>query len=210
MPQFVVDKRLLHVDLNNETIRAKSGAMVAYVGNVDFKHAGMGGGGGFKAALKQTVAGESIKLMNCSGTGRVSFAEDGLYVTKVPLNQETISVESESILALTDGLKTDVKFTGMNGAVSGNGLATTIVQGSGEVAILSDGPMIALKVTPQQPLVVDPQAFVASVGNLQTNIQNNVSWKNAVGESSGETFSLSFTGDGIVYIQSAERRSIFG
>ncbi|HZI98303.1 MAG TPA: AIM24 family protein, partial [Actinomycetales bacterium] len=64
MPQFRLSgHRVLEVALNGETVRAITGSMVAYDGQVQFKNAGMGGGGGLKAALKQRVTGESLQLM---------------------------------------------------------------------------------------------------------------------------------------------------
>jgi uncharacterized protein (AIM24 family) len=60
-------------------------------------------------------------------------------------------------------------------------------------------------VSPQFPLVVDPDAFVASQGNLNQTFVTDVSWRNLVGEDSGEAFSLRFDGTGVVYIQPEER-----
>ena len=88
---------------------------------------------------------------------------------------------------------------------SGQGLATTTVTGTGQVAVLSDGPMIVLQVAPGQPLVVDPQAFIAASGQVGTTIVSGVSWRSLVGEDAGEAFSLRFDGTGLVLIQPAER-----
>jgi uncharacterized protein (AIM24 family) len=99
-----------------------------------------------------------------------------------------------------------VAFAGLRGASSGQGLFTTTVAGSGAVALLSaGGPPIALEVSPQYPLVVDPDAFVASTGRLNQTFVTDVSWRNLIGESSGEAFSLRFDGNGVVYIQPEER-----
>lgn len=205
MATLTADKRVLHADLTGDTIRAASGSMVAYTGSIDFKHAGMGGGGGFRAALKQKVAGESIALMECTGTGRAYLAQDALDVTVVQLDNDTLTVESEHILAVTAGLKLDVQFAGLRGMTSGQGLATTKVTGTGQCAIMSDGPMIGLEVAPGQPLVVDPDAYVAGTGQLQMSLVSGVSWRSLVGEGGGEPFSLRFEGQGLVYIQPAER-----
>lgn len=204
MGQLRADGRVLHVDLQGETIRARTGSMVAYEGKVDFKSAGMGGGGGFRAALKQRVAGEGLSLMEVSGAGHVMLAEDGQYVTRVELNNETLTVEADSLLALTQGLQTDVKFIGLQNLSNGQGVATTVVCGSGEVALLSDGPMIALGVQGDE-VFVDPQAYVASQGNLQMNLISGVSWRTFVGEGNGEAFTQRFTGQGVVFLQPAER-----
>jgi len=202
---LTADKRVLHADLTGDTVRASAGSMVAYTGSMQFKNAGMGGGGGLKAALKQRVAGESINLMECTGAGRVYLAEDALDVTVVDLDNDTLTVESDHILAVTEGLKLDVQFAGLRGMTSGQGLATTKVSGSGQCAITSDGPLIGLQVAPGEPLVVDPDAYVAGTGQLQMTMVSGVSWRSLVGEGGGEPFSLRFEGQGIVYIQPAER-----
>jgi uncharacterized protein (AIM24 family) len=202
---LTADKKLLYADLVGDSVRAAAGSMVAYTGTVDFKHAGMGGGGGLRAALKQRIAGESITLMECAGHGRVICAVDALDVVVVDLDGDTLTVESDHILAVTSGLKLDVKFAGLQGMTTGQGLATTTVSGSGQVAVTSEGPMIALGVGPGEPVVVDPDAYIASKGQLNMNLVSGVSWKALVGEGSGEPFSLRFEGSGSVFIQPAER-----
>jgi uncharacterized protein (AIM24 family) len=198
--------RVLEIDLAGDAVRAATGSMVAYTGEVQFKNAGMGGGDGLMAGLKRKAAGESVALMTCTGHGTVWFAKDAMEVLVVQLNGDTLKVESEQLLALSDKLRTDVAFAGMRGASSGQGLFTTTVTGHGTVALLSaGGPPIALEVSPQFPLVVDPDAFVASQGNLNQTFVTDVSWRNLIGESSGEAFSLRFDGSGVVYIQPEER-----
>jgi uncharacterized protein (AIM24 family) len=198
--------RVLEVDLQGGSVRAATGSMIAYTGEVGFRNAGLGGGDGLRAALKRRATGESIALMQCSGTGTVWFAKDAMDVVVVELAGDTLKVESEQLLAISDGLRTDVAFAGLRGASSGQGLFTTAVTGTGAVALLSaGGPLIALEVSPQFPLVVDPDAFVASSGRLDQTFVTDVSWRNLVGESSGEAFSLRFDGTGVVYVQPEER-----
>ena len=198
--------RVLVADLTGDSLRAMSGSMVAYEGDVAFKSAGMGGGGGFRAALKQKVTGESLSLMDVSGKGTVYFAVDAQDITLVEVQGDNLHVESSQLLALTGRLKTDVKFSGLRGATSGQGLFTTVVSGSGTVALLSKGgPIIALAVDPQYPLVVDPDAFVAHRGQLNQSFVTDVTWRSAIGGGSGEAFSLRFDGQGVVFIQPEER-----
>ena len=198
--------KVLQAQLDGETVRAITGSMVAFEGDVTFKNAGMGGGGGFKAAVKRKMTGESLALMECTGRGLVYLAVDAQDVTVVELNNETMQVESQQLLALDGNLRTDVVFSGLRGATSGQGLFTTTVTGVGQAALLSaGGPPIALEVSPQYPLVVDPDAYVASRGQLNQTFVTDVSWKSVIGEGSGEAFSLRFDGSGVVYIQPEER-----
>ncbi|WP_219418552.1 AIM24 family protein [Pseudonocardia nigra] len=198
--------RVLEIELHGDAVRAATGAMIAYTGDVAFKNAGMGGGAGLRAAFKRRATGESVSLMQCSGTGTVWFAKEAMEILVVELAGETLKVESEQLLAISDGLQTDVAFAGVRGATSGQGLFTTTVTGIGTAALLSaGGPPIALEVTPQYPLVVDPDAFVASQGQLTQSFVTDVSWRNLIGEDSGDAFSLRFDGSGVVYIQPEER-----
>ncbi|WP_067695473.1 AIM24 family protein [Nocardia jejuensis] len=203
---FEKSKKVIEAQLAGTSLRAISGSMIAYEGTVQFKSAGFGGGDGLVAGLKRRATGESLALMECSGNGRVFFAVSGQNVTVVNLNNETLQVESQQLLAFAGNLRTNVSFAGLRGAATGAGLFTTTVTGVGQVALLSaGGPLIHLEVSPQYPLVVDPDAFVAARGNLNQSFVTDVSWRTAVGQGSGETFSLRWDGQGVVLIQPAER-----
>ncbi|MCD0453372.1 AIM24 family protein [Actinocorallia sp. API 0066] len=196
---------MVAVDLRGETIRALNGSMVAYEGQMTFKRQGMTGGEGLMGAVRRRVAGESITLMEITGQGTVYLAHEATEINLVPLQGDTLLVESDSLLALDGQLQTGVQFTGLRGMSTGQGLATTKVEGHGTVAILSDGPAIALEVTQGQPLQVDPQAYVAHRGQLQQDFVTDVNWRTVLGQGTGESFQLRFTGHGLVYIQPAER-----
>lgn len=206
MSQFRLENlKMAAVTLQGDAIRAVTGSMVAYEGQIQFKNAGMGGGEGLGAAFKRRLSGESLSFMECSGHGVVYLAVNAAEITLVQLQGHTLNVEASSLLAVEAGLKTDVKFTGLRGMSTGQGLATTTVTGNGVVAFLTDGPAIQLEVSPQYPLVVDPQAYVASIGQMNQSFLTDITWRNAIGEGSGEAFSLRFDGQGVVYIQPAER-----
>lgn len=204
---FEKSKRVIAAQLNGTSIRAINGSMVAYEGNVTFKSAGFGGGDGLLAGIKQRATGEALKLMECTGNGMVYLAVQGQDVTVANLNNETLQAESRQLLAIAGNLQTNIKFTGVRGAASGGqGLFTTTVTGTGQVALLSaGGPLIHLEVSPQYPLVVDPDAFVCARGQLQQSFVTDVSWRTAMGQGGGEAFSLRWDGHGVVSIQPAER-----
>ena len=200
--------RVLEVELDGSPVKTLTGSMVAYDGEVDFKKSTFGGEG-IRGALKRKVTGESLDLMDCTGSGTVWFASEGREIGIIPLRGDTLLVESSSLLAVIGKLQTNVSFTGLRGATSGNGLFTTSVSGEGTVAIVSDGPPITLGVSGQYPLVVDPDAYLghkaAQGAQLNQSFITDVSWKSFVGEGSGEAFSLRFEGTGEVFIQPAER-----
>ncbi len=206
MPAFnLKNDRLLEVTLNNEKALALAGSMVAYNGNVKFEKSILGGEG-FFGSLKRRVANEGIALMIANGTGTVYFAYKAREVSLISLHGEKLFVESSNLLAFEDGLHTNTVFAGLRGATSGQGLFTTSVEGTGNIAVLSHGNIIMLGVEPKYPLQVDPDAFVGYKGNLNQEFVFDVNWKTMVGQSSGESFQLKFTGEGVVYIQPSERK----
>ena len=66
------NSKLLKVRLDQVTVQAKLGSMVAYQGEVGFEHAGSGG---MSKMLKKAVTGEGQALMKVTGTGEVFLAD---------------------------------------------------------------------------------------------------------------------------------------
>ncbi len=196
--------RLLEVTLQNEKVLAIAGAMVAYTGSIKFEKSILGGEGIF-GALKRKVTNEGMQLMTASGTGKVYFAQNAAEITMIPLSNEKMTIESTSLLAYDTALKTGTNFAGLRGAVSGQGLFSTTVEGSGNIAVISKGNLIMLEVTPANPLRVDPDAFIGFKGDIKQEFVFDVNWRTMVGQSSGESYQHKFTGQGVVFIQPAER-----
>lgn len=196
--------RLLEVDLQNEKVMALAGAMVAYTGSIKFEKAILGGEGLF-GALKRKVTNEGISLMQTSGAGTVYFAHNAAEIAVIALAQEKLFIESSSLLVYDTALKTNTTFAGLRGAASGQGLFTTTVEGSGHIAVISRGNLITLEVAPDTPLFVDPDAFIGYKGNIHQEFVFDVNWRTMVGQASGESYQFKFTGQGVVYIQPAER-----
>nr|WP_103170704.1 MULTISPECIES: AIM24 family protein [Massilia] len=196
--------RLLEVTLQNEKVLAIAGSMVAYTGTIKFEKSILGGEGIF-GALKRKVTNEGMQLMQTSGTGTVFFAQDAAEITVIALAGEKMIIESSSLLAYDTSLKTGTSFAGLRGAASGQGLFSTTVEGQGNIAVISRGNLIMLEVTQANPLRVDPDAFVGFKGNITQEFVFDVNWRTMVGQSSGESYQHKFTGQGVVFIQPAER-----
>ena len=206
MPDFQLkNERLLQVDLRNDKVMARVGAMVAYDGQIKFEKAILGGES-LLGALKRKATNESFSLMMASGNGTVYFAHQAAEILNISLQNEKIWIESSSVLAMDHGLKTNTVFAGLRGATSGQGLFTTTIEGNGTVSIISHGTALMLEVSPSQPLCVDPDAFLGYKGNITQEFIFDVNWKSFVGQSSGESFQLKFSGQGVVYIQPNERK----
>lgn len=201
---------MLSVKLANEQMYAKSGAMIAYTGQVEFSPA-MLAGGNIQSMAMRAVTGEGLHLMSAQGQGEVFYAEHGLQVTIINLKGETMYVEADSVLAFDMRLQPGTQFQGnqgvqglVRGAATGQGLFTSTFTGQGELAILSHGNAIPLEVTPSKPVCVDPQAYVGHKGQLTSQFITDTNWKTFLGQGSGETFQLKFTGQGTIYIQASE------
>ena len=136
------NSKLLKVSLDQVTIQAKAGSMVAYQGQVAFEHAGSGG---MSRMLKKAMTGEGTKLMKMSGTGEVFLADTAQEIHLLYLENDAITVNGSNLLAFDAGIDWDIKkVEGASGFVAG-GLFNTALQGTGWVAIVSDGPPVLLQ-----------------------------------------------------------------
>lgn len=195
-------------------VLARRGAMLAYTGEVGFSpvHTGAGGVGGMAGRM---MAGEQVAMMVAQGSGTVHYGFRGLYLTIIELDGSgPLSVEADRLVAHDAALQSAVVFLGqqggirgaVRGAVSGQGLFTTQLHGSGSVAVLSHGGTIAIPVDGTRPTAVDPQAYVAHVGQVEVGVSASVGWRDAVGRGSGEAIQLKLTGVGTVYVQASEQK----
>ena len=201
--------RVLAVDLAGDAVKAKKGAMVAYDGEMTFKKM-TGGGEGLRGLVTRRITGEAMAVMEVKGHGTCWFADRATEINLVRLTGDKLHVEASNLLVTEPSLRTGTTFTGLRGASQGNGLFTTTVEGTGQAAIMSDGPAIVLRVSAAFPLTVDPGAYVAHTGSLRQHFQTGVTWRSFAGESSGESFQIRFEGEGLVYVQPSERNTIGG
>jgi uncharacterized protein (AIM24 family) len=199
------NSKLLKVSLNQVTIQAKLGSMVAYQGDVHFEHAGSGGINKF---IKKAVTGEGTKLMKMSGTGEVFLAHLAEDIHLIKLENDQITCNGENILAFDAGIDWDIKRLEGAGAMSGalaGGLYNTALSGSGWVAIVSDGPPVLLQ-TGELPTFCDPSAAITWSSNLTTHLKTDVNMKSLIGKGSGESLQIGFAGAGWVLVQPSEGR----
>ncbi|MDG4859994.1 AIM24 family protein [Streptomyces sp. T-3] len=201
--------KVLAVDMTGDAVKAKNGSMVAYDGQVSFKKLS-GGGEGIRGMVTRRLTNEQMVVMEARGHGTCYFADRASEISLVQLHGDKLFVEASNLLCTEGSLRTGTSFTGTRGAAQGNGLFTTTVEGTGRAAITSDGPAVALRVSPQYPLSVDPGAYVAHQGNVRQSFQSGVNFRTFIGEGSGEAFQIRFEGDGLVYVQPSERNTIGG
>jgi len=165
--------------------------------------------------IARRVTGENLPLMkvNLNGDSVTYYANYGQHVVIYHLEQgETISVESENILAFTQDCDYHVRFIGV-GVLSQKGLATSTLTARGKdayVAVLADGnPIVISNVLSRDTISVDPDAVICWVGNgnCDPQVRADVSWKTFIGQTSGESYQFEWSGNAgvTVIIQPSER-----
>jgi len=198
-PFTLQSKKLLKVFLQYGPVKARIGSMVAYQGDATFSHAGSGGVSGF---LKSKMTGEGVPLMDVSGGGEVFLADMAAEIQIMYLDNDSIWVNGANVLAFSASIGYDIKTVSGAGAMAG-GLYQVVLSGTGYVAITSDGPPVVLDVS-GAPTFADPQAVVMWTSGVQMGVKSDVNLKTFIGKGSGETFQMSFGGQGWVMVQPSE------
>ncbi len=194
--------KLLKVRLDQVTVQAKRGAMVAYQGEVSFEHAGAGGMG---RLLKKMATGEGAALMKMTGAGEVFLADRAQDVHLITLENEKITVNGPNLLAFDAGIEWDVeRVPGVSGMM-GAGLFNTSLRGTGVVALVTDGPPVLLDVG-SAPTFADAQAAVTWSEGVTTSVRTDMKLKSLVRGGSGESIQMAFAGQGWVLVQPSEGR----
>ncbi|MDG9705933.1 AIM24 family protein [Streptomyces sp. DH37] len=193
---------------------SQRGAMIAYQGEVTFTPNIQGGQGGFGSMIGRRLAGEMTPLMTVEGSGTVLFGHGGHHVEVIELSGDTLCVEADRLLAFDGTLEQGTMFMGsqggvmgmVRGQVTGQGLFTTTLKGHGSVAVMAHGGVVRLPITPDRPVHVDPQAYVAHHGDVRNRLSTALGWRDMVGRGSGEAFQLELSGQGTVFVQASEEK----
>ena len=191
------NSKLLKVSLNQITGQAKVGSMVAYQGDVRFDYQS----GGLGRLFKKAVTGEGVQLMTATGSGDLFLAQDKRKIMILELNNERMTVNGENILAFETGVDWDIRRVEGAGRLAG-GLFNVVLEGTGKVAVTSDGEPVLLDAS--TPTFADPDSAIAWSGGVRTSVRSDVSFKTFLGRGSGETFQIAFEGSGWVLIQPSE------
>lgn len=194
--------RLLEVNLNG-TVWTKTGSMVAYLGGIKFEREGMleHGLGTF---FKKAISGEGAKLTKAIGAGKLYLADGGKKITILNLNNEALVVNGNDVLAFEPGLKFNITMMRKIAAMLSGGLFNIRFDGTGMLAITTHYDPLTLRVTPQQPVMTDPNATIAWSGSLMPEFKTDMSLKTFLGRGSGESLQMQFQGDGFVVVQPCE------
>ncbi len=193
---------LLEVNLKDRAW-SKRGAMIAYVGNVKFTRESVMKQG-FSKWMKKMVTGEGASLMRMEGQGRVYLADSGKKVQILNLEDDTIYVNGNDLLAFGEGIEWDIKMMKKVAGMLAGGLFNIQLSGAGLVAITTHYDPLVLQVHPGEPVFTDPNATVAWSGSLSPDIRTDLSFKTFLGRGSGESIQMVFEGEGWVVLQPFE------
>jgi uncharacterized protein (AIM24 family) len=192
----------LEINLNGSVL-TKLGSMIAYNGSITFKRQGLMEQGLGKV-FKKMISGEGMTLMTANGQGKLYLADKGKKVRILNLQNETIVVNGNDVLALEKSLDYDIKLMKSVAGMLGGGLFNVKITGTGMVALTTHGDPVTLLVTPEKPLFTDANATVAWSGSLQPGIKTDISFRSLIGRGSGESIQLAFAGTGWVVLQPFE------
>lgn len=197
------NSKLLDIDVDG-TIIAKAGSMVAYDGNISFT-GNSSAEGGLTGMIKSKVTSEGTPVMEVEGQGHVYLADQGKKIQILSLDSgESISVNGNDVLAFEDSVEYKISTIRSIGGASAGGLVNVFLSGPGTVAITTHGDPLVL----EPPVQTDPQATVAWSGNLSPSLKTDRSLRDSIGQSSGETYQMSFDGsNGFVVVQPYEEHT---
>jgi uncharacterized protein (AIM24 family) len=196
------NSKLLKVELADVTIQAKLGSMVAYQGEVKFEHAGSGG---LSRMVKKATTGEGQSLMKVAGSGEAFLADLAQDIHIIKLDNDSITANGANVLALDADIDWDVKRVEGASGMLGGGLYNMHLEGSGHVALLSDGPPLMIEVD-GEGTYADPASAITWSSGVTTSVKTDVNLKTFVGHGSGEGVQVAFSGQGWVLIQPSEGR----
>ncbi|WP_172372477.1 AIM24 family protein [Sporosarcina jiandibaonis] len=194
--------RILEVNLN-DLVWAKTGSMISYAGKIKFERERMLEHGLGKM-FKKAFTGEGTSLMKATGNGRLYLADQGKKITIFDLNNESITVNGNDLLAFEPNIEWDINLMRKMAGVLSGGLFNVNLRGRGKIAITSHYEPLTLLVKPGEPVITDPNATVAWSGNLQPEFRTDISFRTLLGRGSGESFQMEFSGEGFVIVQPFE------
>lgn len=195
-------ERMLEVNLDG-MVWMKMGAMISYRGQVKFTREGILEQG-IGNLLKKAVSGEGARLSKAEGRGKMYLADEGKKISVIELAGEALCVNGNDILCFEPAVNNKIKMLKKVAGMMSGGLFNVELSGTGLIAITSHYEPMTLRVTPDSPVLTDPNATIAWSANLSPQFKSDVSFKTFLGRASGETFQMLFEGEGFVVVQPYE------
>ncbi len=200
-PFVLQNKKMLKISMQYGPVWAKTGAMVAYQGDVRFENTGSGG---LDKLLKSKLTGEGVKVMRCTGSGELFVADLASEIQLFYLENDMVSVNGNNVLAFSSSIEWDIHRVQARGAMMAGGLFNVSLRGTGYVAVTTKGDPVALDVG-GSPTFADAQAVVLWTSGVSMDIRVDTGGlKSLVRGGTGEMLQMAFGGQGYVLVQPSE------
>ncbi|OHV40593.1 MULTISPECIES: AIM24 family protein [Pseudofrankia] len=183
---------------------ARAGSMVAYQGAAQFDGQWEGWAGHFSHLFGD---GEGLHLMKVSGAGSVFLAYQAQDIFLLDLDgRDGVTIDGRNVLAFDMSLNWNIVRIQSDVGIAGVGSYQVELTGSGKVALCTTGAPLVMRVTPQNYYFADADAVVGWSSGLQVSMEAAVTsssaWKPR--GNTGESWQMSFAGDGYAIIQPSE------
>jgi uncharacterized protein (AIM24 family) len=202
----VVSKRFLRIDVE-DYLWIKLGSVVAFHGDFKLTRERILG------AKRGILAREFAPLVKVEGKGRLYCADEGKRSHILRLEDGTVNVVSSALLAFESAVHHEARLIPVLGLLAG-GIFAFKLAGTGVVVIGSKGDPLTLRVTPDNPVITDPDATLAWSGGLTPELKTQLEWRMMIGHGGGEAVQMLFRGDGYVVIHGKEddpkKRGLYG
>jgi uncharacterized protein (AIM24 family) len=200
-PFSLQNKKMLRVEMRYGPVQAKTGSMVAYQGDVRFAKKSSGG---LNKILKSAMTGEGVDMMECAGAGELFLADSASEIQVMYLENDSISVSGNNVLAFSSSIEWDIHRIQARGAAMTGGLYNVSLKGTGYVAVTTKGDPIALDVS-GSPTFADAQAVVMWTAGVSMDVRVDTGGvKSMLRGGTGEAFQMAFGGTGYVVVQPCE------
>lgn len=201
---------------DNELVNIENGSMVYHTESISIKGRTNGNGTGikkvFSALGKSVTGGESLfvteaKANGSSGMICIAPALPG-DIMKLPVGRKQWRLNTGAFLAKDVSIDLKMRRQKLGKAIFGGtgGLFVMETEGEGDLLINSFGSILPVQITPNSPLTIDNEHVVAWESNLNYKISIA---SGMIGFTTGEGLVNTFSGEGLVYIQTRNIASFF-
>jgi uncharacterized protein (AIM24 family) len=202
----VIAKRFLRIDVE-DFIWVKLGSVVAFHGDLNVTREDV------LQSKRGILAREFAPLVKVEGMGRLYCADEGKRSKVLRLADGTLNIVSSALLAFEPKINHEVHLIPVLGLLAG-GIFSFKLTGTGVVVLGAKGDPLTLRVTPDNPVITDPDATLAWSGGVTPELKTQIEWRTIIGHGGGEAVQMLFSGDGYVVIHAKEedpkKRGLYG
>ena len=181
---------------------ARRGAMIAYQGQATFDTQYQSWG----ANIARMFTGEGLNLMRCAGNGSVFLANQAQDIHIIELTGDGFTIDGNNILAFETSLRWNIVRIDTQQQIAGVGNYQIEFQGRGQVAVTTTGAPLVMRVDPSKYCFADADAVIGWSSSLDVQMQAAVTsssvWRPR--SSTGESWEMQFSGQGVVIVQPSE------